>query len=92
MFGTGFSARRGRARRSARFRRGSAATCIALDHVPRTRDSDSLCGQRWFYDRRVVAAARQVLGRWPDKYPRLYQWIGVNLEEIQSFQSTIRSN
>jgi putative transposase len=51
----------------------------ALDYVPRKVDDDCLQELRWFYDRRDLGEARrdiaQWLTKWPNKYPRLCDWV-----------------
>ena len=61
----------------------------ALDYVPRKVDDDCLQELRWLYDRRDVTEARRDLAawlqRWQAVYPRLCDWVEVNIEPTLSF-------
>jgi putative transposase len=61
----------------------------ALDHLPRKADDDCMMELRWIYDRRNVEEARRDLAvwlaRWGSKYPKLCDWVEVNIEETLTF-------
>lgn len=61
----------------------------ALDHLPRKADDDCLTELRWLYDRHDAEEARADLGKWlakwGGKYPRLCEWVEMNIEETWTF-------
>ena len=61
----------------------------ALDHLPRRGDDDCLQELRWIYDRRTIDEARRDLAvwleKWQTKYPKLCDWVEVNIEETLTF-------
>jgi len=61
----------------------------ALDYLPRKADDDCLTELRWFYERRNVEEARRDLiawlSKWQGKYPKLCEWVEINIEETFTF-------
>lgn len=61
----------------------------ALDHLPRKADPDCLMELRWMYDRRSIEEARRDLAawlqKWGQKYPRLCEWVELNIDQTLSF-------
>jgi putative transposase len=61
----------------------------ALDYLPRKADDDCLTELRWFYERRNVEEARRDLAawlsKWQGKYPKLCEWVELNIEETFTF-------
>jgi putative transposase len=60
-----------------------------LDYLPRKADDDCLQELRWMYERRNVEEARRDLKswleKWAAKYPKLCEWVEVNIEETWTF-------
>ncbi len=61
----------------------------ALDYLPRKADNDCMTELRWIYDRRSIEEARQDLAawlrKWTAQYPKLCDWVEVNIEETLTF-------
>ena len=61
----------------------------ALDYLPRKADDDCWTELRWFYERRNVEEARRDLvtwlSKWQGKYPKLCEWVEMNIEETFTF-------
>jgi transposase-like protein len=61
----------------------------ALDYLPRKAADDCLTELRWFYERRNVEEARRDLAawlsKWQGKYPKLCEWVEMNIEETFTF-------
>ena len=61
----------------------------ALDYLPPKADDDCWTELRWFYERRNVEEARRDLvtwlSQWQGKYPKLCEWVEMNIEETFTF-------
>lgn len=61
----------------------------AIDYLPRKGNYDRLIELWWLYDRRDLGEARRDLGAWlskcSSKYPKLCQWVEVNIEKTFAF-------
>jgi putative transposase len=61
----------------------------ALDYLPRRGDDDCMMELRWLYDRHDIQESRRDLAawlaKWGAKYPKLCDWVEVNIEETFSF-------
>ena len=61
----------------------------ALDYLPRKADDDCLQELRWMYERRDLEEARRDLKgwleKWAAKYPKLCEWVEVNIEETWTY-------
>lgn len=61
----------------------------AHDHLPRRVHDDCLMELRWIFDRHDLTEARRDLGswisRWQSVYPKLCDWVELNIEETFAF-------
>lgn len=68
----------------------------ALDYLPRKADDDCLQELRWIYDRRDLQEANRDLAawitKWQGKYPKLVDWVELNIGETLSFYRLPRAH
>jgi putative transposase len=68
----------------------------ALDYLPRKADDDCLQELRWIYDRRDLCEANRDLAawitKWQGKYPKLVDWVEMNIGETLSFYRLPRAH
>lgn len=61
----------------------------ALDYLPRKANDDCLTELRWLYDRQNLDEARRDLAawlkKWQGKYPKLCDWVELNIEQTLTF-------